>query len=370
MHATRMLATTLAAAVLATACATTGDDATTTTTPDDTTTTSSAPPDTTTTEPVELTLVTHDSFNLSEDVLAAFTEDTGIEVEVLRGGDAGSVLNQAVLTAGDPLGDVIFGIDNVSLSVALDAGILSPLPDADLPADLDPAFDLDPEHRAIPIDHGDVCLNYDREAFTDLALPDSIEALRDETYASRLVVENPATSSPGLAFMLATIAAIGEDGWLDWWQDLRDGGVEVTSGWEEAYYGAFSGGANEGDNPLVVSYASSPPAEVLFGPDPEADEAPTGTILSTCYRQIEFAGVLAGTEHPDEAAMFVEFLLSDLVQQDIPLTMFVFPVRDVALPDVFAKHAEIPSDPWALDPATVAEHREEWIEAWTDVMLR
>ncbi len=368
----RVATTALAASLLATACGSTADDQLVDDPPatisDDAGTDG---PDGTDEVAASITVMSHDSFNLSEDVLASFTEQTGIEVELLRAGDAGSVLNQAILTKDEPLADVIFGIDNVSLSKALDAGILAPHP-TPLPDDVDPTLVLDAELRAIPVDHGDVCLNYDKAAFAelDLAVPATIEDLRDPAYASRLVVEDPATSSPGLAFLLATIAELGEDGWQDFWTDLREGGVTVTSGWEEAYYGQFSGGSGEGDLPLVVSYASSPPAEVLFGPDPEADEAPTGVILDTCFEQVEFAGTLAGTEHPEEAAAFVDFLLSDAVQEDIPLQMFVFPVRDVTLPDVFVKHAEVADAPKTLDPALIAEKRDEWVATWTDLVVR
>ncbi len=366
---TRALAATLVTAVLATACGniTSADDQLIDSPPSD------LAPDAVgaDADAVTITVLTHDSFNLSDDVLASFTEQTGIEVELLAGGDAGSILNQAILTKGDPLADVIFGIDNVSLSRALDAELLLAHPTA-MPDDLDVTLSLDPEYRAVPIDHGDVCLNYDRAAFAelDLAVPTTIEQLREEPYASRLVVMDPATSSPGLAFVLATIAALGEDGWQDYWADLRAGGVTVTSGWEDAYYGQFSGGSGEGQLPLVVSYASSPPAEVIFGPDPEADEAPTGVILDTCFPQIEFAGTLAGTQHPAEAAAFVDFLLSDAVQEDIPLQMFVFPSRDVTLPEAFTKHAEVAESPRTIDPARIAEMRDEWIDAWGDVMLR
>ncbi len=361
---TRGLAATLATTLLAVACgATTADDQLVDSPPAD------LQPDPQ--EPVTLTVLTHDSFNLTEDVLASFTADTGIEVELLAGGDAGAVLNQAILTKGDPLADVIFGIDNVALARALDAEILLAHP-TPLPDDVDPTLILDPELRAVPIDHGDVCINYDREAFAalDLAVPTNFEDLRDEAYASRLAVQDPATSSPGLAFLLASIAALGEDGWQDWWADLRAGGVTVTSGWEDAYYGQFSGGSGEGELPLVVSYASSPPAEVIFGPDPDADQAPTGVVLDTCFPQIEFAGTLAGTEHPAQAAAFIDFLLSDAVQEDIPLQMFVFPVRDVPLPAAFTKHAEVAQSPRTIDPARIAQMRDEWVDAWGDVMLR
>jgi len=321
---------------------------------------------------ITLRLLTHDSFAVSDGVLDAFTEETGIEVELLQGGDAGTVVNQAILTKGNPQADVLFGVDSTFLSRALEEDLFLPHEAAGLdevPEDLR----LDPEHRVTPIDYGDVCLNYDKAWFetSDLPVPDSLDDLVDPAYRDLLVVENPATSSPGLAFLLATIDEYGEDGWETWWSRLRDNGVEVTSGWEDAYYGEFSGGAtSEGDRPLVVSYASSPPAEVIYS-EPPLDEAPTGVITAGCYRQVEGAGVLRGTDHEEAAGQLVDFLLSERFQADVPLSMFVFPARSgVELPPEFDAHAVTPDAVAVLDPARVEEHREEWIDTWTDVVLR
>ena len=318
-----------------------------------------------------VTLVTHDSFNVSESVLDAFTEETGIRVRVRQSGDAGTVVNQAILTKDDPQGDVLFGVDNNLLSRAFDEELflayespaLSEVPDH---------LVLDDEHRVTPIDTGDVCLNYDRSGLAEAGVepPGSLDDLLDPAYADTLVVENPATSSPGLAFLLATVAEYGEDGWQDFWRGLRDNGVEVAAGWEEAYYGSFSGSAeSSGDRPIVVSYASSPPAEVLFAEDPEA-EAPTGVVTESCYRQIEFAGILSGTEREDEAQALVDFLLSETFQSDIALNMFVYPVIDVDLPEAFVEHGASPEDPYLLPADVVAEHRDDWIEEWTEIVLR
>lgn len=322
-------------------------------------------------EAVTITLVTHDSFNVSEDVLAAFTDETGITVEVLPAGDAGSVLNQAILTKGDPQGDVLFGVDNTFLSRALEEDLFvayeSPALDG-----VDPALVLDDEHRVTPIDTGDVCLNYDKAGLADAGLepPTSLDDLLDPAYAGTLVVENPATSSPGLAFLLATIDAYGDDGWQQYWTDLTANDVEVAAGWEEAYYGSFSGSAgSEGERPIVVSYASSPPAEVVFAEEP-LDDAPTGVVVDSCYRQIEFAGILDGTEHEEAAQALIDFMLSDTFQADIPLNMFVYPVTDVALPEEFVAHGAEPEDPYLLDAETVAANRDQWIEEWTDIVLR
>ena len=317
-------------------------------------------------------LLTHDSFVLSDGVLDAFTEETGIEVELIQGGDAGTVVNQALLTNGSPQADVLFGIDSTFLTRALDEDLFLPYEAAGLD-EVEEALLLDPEHRVTPIDYGDVCLNYDKAYFEehDLPVPRRLEDLVDPAYEDLLVVENAATSSPGLAFLLATVEAFGEDGWEAWWSDLRANGVLVVDGWEEAYYSSFSGGlGSEGDRPIVVSYASSPPVEVLYA-DPPVDEPPTGVIDASCYRQVEAAGILAGTDHEAEAGELIDFLLSPTVQADVPLSMFVFPARTgTELPELFVEHAATPEEVFELPPEEIDEHREEWIDRWTDVVLR
>jgi thiamine transport system substrate-binding protein len=317
-------------------------------------------------------LLTHDSFLLSDGVLDAFTDETGIEVELIQGGDAGQVVNQAILTNGNPQADVLFGIDSTFLTRALDADLFVPYEAAGLDQ-VDPDLLLDPQHRVTPIDYGDVCLNYDKAWFEEhgVPVPASLADLVEPAYEDLLVVENPATSSPGLAFLLASIEAFGEDGWEAWWSDLRANGVQVVDGWEEAYNGAFSGGgASEGTRPLVVSYASSPPAEVLYA-DPPIDESPVGVIDASCFRQVEGAGILAGTDREESARLLVDFLLSNAVQTDVPLSMFVFPVRaDAELPDLFIEHAARPENVYEMPAADIGAHREEWIDRWTDLVLR
>lgn len=321
---------------------------------------------------VTLRLLTHDSFAVTPEVLAAFEASSGIRVQVIKGGDAGTVVNQAILTNGNPQGDVLYGIDSTYLSRALDEDLFVPYESPDLDQ-VDPEHLLDDQHRVTPIDYGDVCLNYDKAWFAErgLAVPTSLEQLVEPPYRGLLVTENPATSSTGLAFLLATIAHFGEDGWQPWWSALRANGVEVTDGWTEAYEGRFSGGgASRGDRPLVVSYASSPPAEVIYA-DPPVEEAPTGVITAGCYRQVEAAGILRGTRHEAEARQLVDFLLSEAFQADVPTSMFVFPVRTgVALPDAFVDHAVAPEDVAELPADQVGEHRSEWIDAWTDLVLR
>jgi thiamine transport system substrate-binding protein len=322
-----------------------------------------------------VTFMTHDSFYLPDAVIEAFEAEHGVDVQVLHAGDAGSMVNQAILTTDRPLADVLFGIDNTFLSRALEAGIFEPYLSpalASVPAELV----VDPEHRVTPIDYGDVCLNIDPAglAAAGLSVPARLEDLTDPALRGALVVENPATSSPGLAFLLATVAYFGEDpetGWTAYWRDLVANDVAVTAGWEEAYYGGFSGGSGEGDRPIVVSYATSPAAEVIFGPDPETDVSPTAAVDSGCFRQIEFAGILRGTEEPDLAGLLIDHLLAAETQAEIPLSMYVYPARSgVDLPEVFERHALVPSQPLSMEPAAIDEGRESWIREWTDIVLR
>jgi thiamine transport system substrate-binding protein len=318
-----------------------------------------------------VTLVTHDSFDVSKSVLAAFERDTGIHVDVVQAGDAGQLVNRAILTAGHPEGDVLFGIDDNLLATGLDHGLFVPYESPRID-EVDPALQLDPQHRVTPIDHGEVCINDDLDWFAEHGIepPATLDDLADPAYRGMLTVESPATSTPGLAFLLATIARYG-DAWPDYWRRLRDNDVLVVDGWERAYYGEFSGaGGGSGTRPLVVSYASSPPAEVEFAEEP-LDHAPTGVLEDTCYRQIEFAGVLAGTQHETEARALIDFMLSTRFQDDIPLRMFVFPVvNDARLPAVFRRYAVVPPNPLHLPPDEVAANRTTWIERWTDVVLR
>jgi thiamine transport system substrate-binding protein len=329
-------------------------------------------PEVSVTGPTTVTLLTHDSFAVSKDLLSDFERRTGITVEVVSSGDGGEVVNRAVLSAGNPEGDVLFGVDNTLLTRALDAGVFTPYRSPEL-AELRPELQGDTsDGRVTPVDYGDVCVNVDDGwyASRDLRQPRGIDDLTDPVFKDQLVVENPATSSPGLAFLLATVARYG-DRWPDYWKALRANGVKVTNGWTEAYSGDFSGSSGQGDRPLVVSYASSPPAEIVYAPDPKPTSPGTSVMTDGCFRQVEYAGILAGTEHLAAAREVVDWLISPEVQADVPLSMFVFPARaGVVLPQVFTDFAATPSSPESLPAEEISAHREEWVDTWTDVVLR
>ena len=321
-----------------------------------------------------LTVMGHDSTVVPEEVLAEFEERYGARVRILLAGDAGSALNRAILAKGNPLADVLYGVDNAFLSRALEEGVFEAYEPAAL-ADIAAELRLDASGHATPIDFGDVCVNYDITWFEDagLAPPQTLEDLADPAYVDLLVVENPAASSPGLAFLLATIGRFGDPGYLDYWRELQDNGVRVAPDWETAYFAEFSGGTSAGDRPLVVSYGSSPPFEVIYAETPI--EAPTTGVMvgdESCFRQIEFAGILAGTPRRELAERWIDFMLGNQLPG-------VAAAQHVRVPG-HRRHSlgrrsssascRFPSAPRTSTRPAIAEHRERWIRQWREAMAQ
>ena len=323
----------------------------------------------------ELRVVAHDSFTLPKELIADFEQRSNTTVRIVKAGDAGAMLNKLILTKASPIGDVVFGIDNAMLVRARTAGLLLPLPQSlrDLP--LSAAVQAaDPQAASatdwLPIDYGHVTINVDRAWFADnkVALPTSLDDLAKPEYAKLLVVQNPATSSPGFAFLAATAQAKGEAVW-DWWAKLRAGGVKVSSSWSDAYYKDFT--KNGGTRPMVVSYLSSPAAEVFYSDKP-VDKSPTGNLnlVGGVYVQIEGAAILAGTKHADKAEQFLAFLRSSAVQTALQTEMWMWPVQQgVARVDVMRHSGEQPSAK-AIDQAVLAEQSRNWIRQFTQTVLR
>lgn len=313
-------------------------------------------------------LVTYDSFALSDEAAAAFTEETGATIEVVAAGDSGSMLTRALLSAGDPEGDVIFGIDNTMASRALDADLLEPVA-GPIASTVPERFRLegDAGERLVPIDTGDVCVNYDTQWFDEQGVepPVTFEDLADPQWKDLTVLQSPVTSSPGMAMLIGTIDHFGEDGWEDYWQRLRDNGVRVRPSWDDAYYSDYT--VSGGDRPIVLSYASSPPVEVIFSED-DLDEPRSAVALETCTAQIEYAGVLRGAANPDLAEELLRFMVSEDWQRELPMSNFVFPVTDVELPEVFERFAPRAEDPANLPAETIESRRDAWIEQWRNVM--
>lgn len=310
-------------------------------------------------------LVTHESFALPKRLVRQFEDESGYQLEVRANGDAGTLTNKLVLTTGSPTGDVAFGIDNTFASRALDADVFDAT-DLPLPPGAEDYALPEGADRLVPVDSGNVCVNIDTRWFRSRGVtpPASLDDLTKPAYRDLFVTPGAPTSSPGMAFLLTTIAAYG-DAWPDYWADLMANGTRVTSGWSDAYYVDFTQGGGDGTRPIVLSYDSSPAFTVAGG------RSTTKALLDTCFRQVEYAGVLAGAANPAGGRALVEFLLGEDVQAALPESMYVFPVRDgVELPPDWARFAERPATPYTLDPAEVDANRDEWLTTWQDVVTR
>ncbi len=322
--------------------------------------------------PQSLTVMTHDSFAVSDNVIQAFEQANNVKVTFVKGGDAGEMLNKAILSKDAPLADVLYGVDNTLLSEAISADIYEPYASPAL-KNIPAEFQLDSSNRALPVDHGYVCVVYDKAYFSahNLSAPQSLEDLIKPEYKGLLVMENPATSSPGLDFLFATIKHFGDSNYLDYWKQLRANGLVVVDGWETAYYTNFSGSSGQGAQALVVSYATDPAYDVMSASTPIPD-APVAAVVGpdTCFHQIEFVGILKGTKQLALAQKFVDFMLSALFQADVPGQMAVYPVAlNIPLPDAFTKYAPIPSQPAILSADDISKNRDAWIQAWTSAVL-
>jgi thiamine transport system substrate-binding protein len=323
--------------------------------------------------PVTLNVMTHDSFAASQPVIDSFQQQNNVKLNFIKSGDAGQLVNKAILAKNAPLADVLYGVDNTFLSRALTAGIFVPYA-SPLLQDIPSEFKLDPTNQALPVDYGDVCINYDKAYFKDKNLqpPSTLEDLAKPDYKGLLVTENPAISSPGLAFMLATVVHFGDPGFVNYWQELKNNGLVVVNDWETAYYTNFSGSSGKGPQPMVVSYNSSPAAEVVFSQTP-LSEAPDASITGpgTCFRQVEFVGILKGTQHLALAQKFLDFMLGVKFQEDMPLQMFVYPTNpNASLPDAFVKYSPVPAQPAEMPPAQIAANRDQWIQEWQNTVLK
>ena len=319
----------------------------------------------------EVTVLTHDSFAVSPEVLAKFEAQYHAKVVIVNAGDAGSMLNKAILSKDAPLADVIYGVDNTFLSRALESGILADFTPSAAPKWV-PEATVDASAPLQPIDVGYVLINYDIAGLNaaGLPVPQSLKELTEPQWKGKLVIENPATSSTGLAFFLATVAEFGPDGWQDYWKALRANDVLVANDWTTAYYTHFSGSSGKGPRPLVVSYSTSPAAEVFFS-EGKLTEPPTGNVTFGAFRQVEYAGVLKGAKQAVLAQQFVEFMMSNDFQNDMPLQMFVYPASQTAtMPELYTKYAAMPGIKTQLDAKTIASNRDAWLTQWDTIVLQ
>lgn len=291
-----------------------------------------------------VTLVAHDSFAISKELIAAFEAETHYKLEIIKSGDAGAMTNKLVLTKDQPLGDVVFGIDNTYASVATKNSVI----DGELTA----------------IDFGDVCLNYDKTWFAknETPAPSSLADLTKPEFKGLTVLTNPASSSPGMAFLAAAVATFGDAGYGQYLQALKSNDVKIAAGWEDAYFTDFSGSSGKGAYPIVLSYSTSPAFEIR-----DDGQSQTASVLDGCFRQTEYAGVLAGTDNPAGAKALIDFMLADQFQTALPDAMYVYPInKSIKLPDAWAEWAPVADKPVGAD-LDIAANREKWLSTWSEI---
>ncbi|MDI3475378.1 MAG: thiamine transport system substrate-binding protein [Thermococcaceae archaeon] len=294
-----------------------------------------------------------------KEIIPIFEERYNVKVNLVVIGDAGEVLNKLILEKDNPQADVVVGIDNSYLAKAIDAGILEPYRPAN--ADVIPQWIVkrfDPTFHLTPYDYGYIAINYRKDMVQNP--PKSLEDLTKPEWKGKLIIEDPRTSSPGMAFLLWTIAVYDED-WLEYWQKLKENDVQIVKGWSEAWKAFMAG-----EYPLVLSYSTSPAATVYYD-----NNTNVGAVAFTegNYLQIEGAGIVKGAKHPDLAKKFIEFLISEEAQDKLPLNQWMYPVnKNVKLPEVFEYAVDV-KEGVMLDPKEVGENYETWLKQWTELMV-
>lgn len=313
-----------------------------------------------------VTVVTHDSFHVPDDLVAAFEKDTGYTLSIVPSGDAGELVNKLILTKDAPLGDAVFGIDNSFASRALDEGVIDTAATVALP-DGAQQYVVDDVPALAPVDFGEVCVNVDTAWFEAAGLtpPATFEDLLKPEHKDQFVAINPTTSSTGLSFLLATIGHFGADGFAAYWTDLVANGARIDEGWTDAYYTDFTAGGEGGAYPIVVSYSSSPAATLTE----DGSASTTAALPATATRQVEYAGVLAGAANPEGGKAFVEWMLSAEVQSSIPDLMYMYPVHpEATLSEEIQRFGAVSETPIVVDAAQIAANREAWLATWTEAV--
>ncbi|MDO5672089.1 MAG: thiamine ABC transporter substrate-binding protein [Actinomycetaceae bacterium] len=313
-----------------------------------------------------LNVLVHSSFALDEAHIAAFEKENNLKVKLNALDNGGAMTSQLILTKDAPLGDVAFGVDNINAYRALKEGVFA-TPDTDIPG-VDEQYLIDGNRDLTPVDIGDVCINIDKQWFLEKNQPSptSLDDLIKPEYRDLTVAMSPVTSTPGIAFFFATVSKFGQDGWKDYWTKLKDNGLKITDGWTEAYNVDYSAGEGEGPRPIMVSYASSPTAAI----NEAGTDTRTTALLDTCFRQIEYAGILKNAKNPEGAAKFLEFLMSPKVQETIPDQMYMYPAAlDAKISEELSKFGPLSPAPLQVSPKDISDNKDTWLREWSDLVI-
>jgi thiamine transport system substrate-binding protein len=302
----------------------------------------------------EVVIWTYDSFNSEwgpgAEIGERFLEQTGVAIKWVSHGDAGVMLSRLLLEGDAADADIILGLDQNYAERALNSGLLEAYKPAGADA-IPEEIVIDSAFRLIPFDYSYFAIVYDSEKIP--SPPQSLEDLTDPVYAKKLILMDPRTSSPGLGFLTWTKTVYG-DGWKDYWKKLSPSILTIAEGWDTGY-GLFTAG----EAPLALSYTTSPGYHLEYE---ETERYKAAIFKDGHVIQIEVAGLSSNAKHKDNAKQFLDFMLSPLFQEVIPLTNWMYPVIDIPLPDSFRI---APKSDKPLDTAPVAQ---DDINEWAALM--
>ena len=326
-----------------------------------------------------LRILTYDIAAFSDEMLAEFTNQTGYPVEMIRTDDSGGILEQLLQTQQAQQADLAIGLDNTYLQTALNFCLLQ-AHNASASDISETALEPYDGPLALPFDRGDVCLNYDetRVDGTNLTVPTSLWNLTEPEWNGLAAFPSPVTSSPGRAFMSATIDYFENDedntpDAFDWWKAMAANGAIFTTGWTEAYEIHYSGGYGEwveghlGDAAMTVSYCHSPGVEAFYGGN--WTKSTSLTLPRSSFHQVEYAGVINGGTELEAANAFITYLLSEEVNRDMPENNLMQSVLVNATwpeTDGYAYHTDLPELNAEISNERIADEMEDWLSAWKD----
>jgi thiamine transport system substrate-binding protein len=302
-----------------------------------------------------LTVYTYESMGWIEDsVIPEFENMYGVDVKVIKLGDGGNVLSRIKLENKNPKADVVIGLDQSLTVDAVKNDLLIPYKPINASNIENQNIIFNQDFSVTPYDYGAIAIIYDPERLN--TTPKTFEDLTKMDKS--LIIQDPRSSSTGQAFLLWTIAAYGDD-WKDFWKDLKSAILTVTTGWTDSFSKFEAGEA-----PMMVSYATDGAYSYEYY---KSTKYKALIPEEGGYVQIEGAGIVKGTKNEELAKRFIEFLLMDEFQREVPLNQWMFPVTNVELPESY-EYSLKPEKILTIESEEIADNLDKWLNEWEEIM--
>jgi thiamine transport system substrate-binding protein len=285
----------------------------------------------------------------------AFEAQCGCDLNYVALDDGVSILNRLRLEGSSTQADIVLGLDNNLMSEAKKSGLLANH-GADLSSVVLPNGWSD--EVFVPFDYGYFAFVYNKEKVKNP--PKSLKELVEQRDDLKVIYQDPRTSTPGQGLLLWMKSVYGDDSSAAW-QQLSKKTVTVTKGWSEAYSMFL-----EGESDLVLSYTTSPAYHIIAEQD---ERFAAADFAEGHYTQVEVAAKVAGSSNQKLADEFMQFIVSDGFQSNIPTGNWMYPVVDSKLPDGF-ESLTIPAKALSFSPDEVANNRKAWIREWQSALIK